>query len=104
MHTPGPWTADIDNCDIDDDCDDDGITGWINRLDGEPVVKYAGCGTHHADWPNPDDKQLALAAPGLYEAMKDAMPYLEGTLGPCELDCGCLLHSFRAALEKAEGK
>ena len=50
------------------------------------------------------DSRLNAAAPDLYVEMRDAMQYLEGTLGPCDDDCECLLHGFRAALRKAEGR
>src|SRR5580704_13904828 len=45
---------------------------------------------------------LISAAPDLYAAMSDAMPYLEATLGPCDPECDCPLHACRAALAKVE--
>lgn len=55
-HTKGPWIHDGD--------------GWITAESGESVVDYAGCGSHEADWRNPSDLQLALAAPDLLEALE----------------------------------
>jgi hypothetical protein len=54
-HTPGPWA--------------DAGDGWIAGPDGCSVAQYKGCGSHEAEWPNPADFHLALAATDLLEAM-----------------------------------
>jgi len=65
-HTPGPWRAHRSEYDKPDE-----HSGWIRGPDGEDVCCYAGCGSHDADW-NPPDFTLALAAPDLLAALKQA--------------------------------
>ena len=45
--------------------------GWIDAEDGAPVVEYAGCGSHTADWVSEQHKQIALAAPEMMDALLD---------------------------------
>lgn len=59
--SPGPWVATVDTLE----------PGWINDANGNPVVEYAGCGSHSADWLNEADLKLALAAPELLEALRE---------------------------------
>ena len=94
-HTPGPWHAAKKQ-------------GWINAANGRrKIVQYAGCGSHAAEWPNPDDYKLAVAAPDLLTAAK-------AKLADCE-DCKhvelmpgeCCSHECAAlamAVAKAEGR
>lgn len=87
--TPGPWTH-ADRF--------DGEARRVLRSDGSAVAIV--CPHEQAE----ADARLIAAAPDLYEAMTGAMQYLDETLGPCDDDCECLLHSFHAAIAKAEGR
>lgn len=39
------------------------------------------------------------AAREVVESVRGSMPYLDGTIGPCETDCDCLLHDLHATLD-----
>jgi hypothetical protein len=85
-HTPGPWTVGRDS-----------EGDWqIHKPDpdGNPIAIVRG----------EDDARLVAAAPDLYEAVNDAMEYLEEQVGDCEPDCHCIIHALRAAIAKVEGK
>ena len=85
-HTPGPW-----------ELSESGISIYTRNHH-----LIAQTGISEKDQAN---ARLIAAAPDLYEAMMGAMQYLEETLEPCcEVGCECLLHSFRAAIEKAQGR
>ena len=90
QHTPGPWL------------DDEG--GWIKSASGKPIVEYLGCGSHEAEWANPADKSLALAAPDLMEALSNmvvsAVPGMNWTDETGQL----MLRLARAAIAKARGE
>lgn len=46
-------------------------SGWIDAEDGTPVVEYAGCSSHEAEWASEQHKQVALAAPEMMGALLD---------------------------------
>lgn len=62
-HTPGPWI--------------DAGDGWIDGPTAGPVVQYAACGTHRAEWPNRNDYRLAMAAPDLLAACRLVSDFLD---------------------------
>lgn len=64
-HTPGPWVESPHEYNPEDSSH----TGWIDGPNGTNVCRYAGCGSHQAEWPNPLDFRLALAAPDLLAAL-----------------------------------
>lgn len=83
-HTPGPWTMALDG-------------GWIDGPGDTTVVEYAGCGSHEAEWSNPADKALVLAAPALLEALK----LLLEDSDPRDLNAGSPWCDARAAIALA---
>ena len=83
--TPGPWG------------DDGG--GWIVGPNGVRVSEYAGCGTHDAEWPNPADQRLAIAAPELLEVLVKCRRALATVWDEDEKR----LHEIDAAIAKATG-
>ena len=91
QHTPGPWRV-------------------LAQTSRERYAINAGDYDIASVWnrngltQNKANAHLIAAALDLYTAIKDSMEYLEGTLGPCDPDCGCILHALRAALAKAEGR
>ena len=84
QHTQGPWQSSGD--------------GWIESKDGQSVVEYTGCGTHAADWRNPADYALALAAPELLECLIAFMAPYEGI----EVVPGSHLDKSRKVIAKAD--
>jgi hypothetical protein len=72
-HTPGPWRAEIQEdiwSHLEDQPRGQERTGWILGPNNEPVLDYEGCGSHAAEWANPADLTLALAAPDLLSALE----------------------------------
>jgi hypothetical protein len=70
-HSPGPWRKRLFH---------DKWEGWIEDAQGNPVIQYAGCGSHEASWNNPKDIDLVFAAPEMLEALKEStlmLDYLE---------------------------
>lgn len=80
-HTAGPWI------------EDDG--GWICNEAGASIIEYEGCGSHKAEWPNPCDRVLVLAAPDLLRVLMDLYDHGYTT---------CADHdTVRAVIAKATG-
>ena len=66
--TPGPWVGETEEAYGRDGRSAPKVgTGWINGPDSRPVLQYAGCGSHNAEWMDPEDFALVLAAPDLLE-------------------------------------
>ena len=88
-HTPGPWK-------------------WFDYPDGRKLLAGPNRAVIHCpDAPitvEPSDQVLIAAAPELYAALRNHLPYIEDMLAPCEEGCTCPLHDFRAALAKTEGR
>lgn len=102
-HTPGPWTFEEIGESAARDLRLQTPAFWIvgdHGMSDEVVATVEQVTVERAL----ADARLIAAAPDLYDAMTGAMDYLEGTLAPCEDGCECLLHSFRAAIAKAEGR
>lgn len=108
-HTPGPWefTTEFNGQTRD------GVSGSIVSADAIFIAEIWD--DYEAE---PDDEatdgtppagtmtanaRLIAAAPDLYSAIKDAMHYLDQTIGPCDEGCECILHALHAAIAKAEG-
>lgn len=69
-YTKGPWHISSD--------------GWICGADDVSVSEYAGCGSHEAEYKNPNDKCLIISAPDLLEALEDmaaGWSYIRSTHG-----------------------
>jgi hypothetical protein len=90
-HSPAPWH--------------DAKDGWITDANGLDVCVYAGPALT-IRWPNQANFQLALAAPDLLAACKEAEAAL-GAHGPCRnnscKDCRYARDKIRAAILKAKG-
>jgi hypothetical protein len=91
-HAPGPWTDDDD--------------GWIGGPNGVEVCCYAGCGSHEAEWSNPADKTLAIAAPELLEALilLEAEMVASGNASSVDYGWKPAIEKTRAAIAKATGE
>ena len=102
-HTPGPWRI-IENSDsagtIVGTDPTAKLAATLNFREDELAIGLLYDANHRGT----QNAHLIAAAPDLLAAMKGAMQYLDETLGPCEDDCECLLHSFHAAIAKAEGR
>jgi hypothetical protein len=85
-HTPGPWIATAG--------------GWIDDANGIPVVQYESCGSHAAEWTNPADRELVLAAPELLEALKEVLENCTAGFAPSSR----FLVKAHAAIAKAKGE
>lgn len=96
-HTSGPWRAGKVGDSVVSDAPVEG------GPDGADAVDYYG-GHLIAESVAPCNRALIAAAPDLYAAIKGSMEYLDGTLGPCDEDCECLLHDLHTALRRAEGR
>lgn len=69
--TPGPWVGETEEAYGRDGRSAPKVgTGWINGPDSRPVLQYAGCGSHNAEWTDPEDFALVLAAPDLLAALR----------------------------------
>ena len=81
--TPGPWSSDE--------------SGWIYAPGEAEVCVYAGCSSHAAYWPNEADRRLALAAPEMFEALRNICD-LAGLSGDAQL-----AEIADKAIKRAEG-
>lgn len=87
-YTKGPWVESAY----------DGVPdGWI-----EGVLKYAGCGSHEAEWSSPENKRLALAAPELLEALQAILPFLDDVEDVGPIGFGWKSDSLSAAISHAD--
>jgi hypothetical protein len=89
VFTPGPWQQDGSHIYGPDP---------LRRIILQ--VSYAGRGYQREDAAN---ERLLLAAPDLYEALKNAHRYIFTEDGPDEIDRGVLATEIEAALAKSEG-
>lgn len=93
--TPGTWTV------ADADENDDGLL-LVCVDDGHPGLAVIAIVEDQKE--QDANAQLIAAAPDLYQAVKDSLPYLIDVYGPCDPDCGCLVHRLEAAIARAEGR
>ncbi len=91
--TKGPWRAELG------DRLSDGESCWVVDSELGSICEIQS--PLDAEEAN---AHLIAASPALYEAADNALAYLETTLGDCDPDCGCILHSLRAALSIARGQ
>ena len=89
QHTPGPWV-----------CRGSGVEAQAFDGSWKWLMPSVHGGSREQATAN---ARLIAQAPHLYALVKDALQYLEETLGPCEPDCDCLIHSFRTVIAKIEG-
>jgi hypothetical protein len=92
-HTPGPWEIADEKADVD-------IVAYDHVTEREVRLASMVLKSPRVE----ANARLMAAAPDMYQALTDHLEYLELVLGPCDPECLCPLHAFRAAIAKAEGR
>lgn len=63
------WTT---GCDAEDEDDCAMGSGWLDTTDGEPVLSYAGCGTHDTKISPADQSRIARVPQMESQILRDA--------------------------------